>query len=336
MNLKTEYLGLKLRTPLVPSASPLSESLDNIKRMEDAGASAIVLHSLFEEHITFERHQLHHHFTHGTDSYAEALSYSPEMSVLAVGPESYLDEIAAAKEATCIPIIASLNGSTLGGWTDYARQIEEAGADALELNIYWIPTDPEITGSEVELRYPQIVKQVKDTISIPIAVKISPFFSNVANMAKLLAEAGAKGLVLFNRFYQPDFDLETLDVTPNILLSTPMALRLPLRWIAILRDRVNVDLAATSGVHRATDVVKLLMAGADVTMVCSALLRYGIDHLLALERDLVEWLEQHEYESVAQMKGSMSQKKCVAPTAFERAQYVRGISTSWRTSNPTF
>jgi dihydroorotate dehydrogenase (fumarate) len=332
MNLKTEYLGLKLRTPLVPSASPLSESLDNIKRMEDAGASAIVLHSLFEEHLTFERHQLHHYFTHGAESYAEALTYFPEVSTLVVGPESYLDEIAAAKDATSIPIIASLNGSTLGGWTDYARRIQEAGADALELNIYWIPTDPDLTAPEVELRYRQIVAQVKQTISIPFAVKLSPFFSNLANVAKMLVEAGATGLVLFNRFYQPDFDLESLDVTPNILLSTPMAMRLPLRWIAILRDRVNADLAATSGVHRATDVVKLLMAGADVTMLCSVLLRYGIDHLTVIERDLEEWLEEHEYESVAQLKGSMSQKKCADPTAFERAQYIRGISTSWRTS----
>jgi dihydroorotate dehydrogenase (fumarate) len=334
MNLKTEYLGLRLRTPLVPSASPLSESLDNIKRMEDAGASAIVLHSLFEEHITFERHQLHHYSTHGTESYAEALTYSPEMSVLAVGPESYLDEIAAAKCATSIPIIASLNGSTFGGWTDYAKRIEEAGADALELNIYWIPTDPELTGSEVELRYKQIVSQVKGTIGIPVAVKVSPFFSNLANVAKSLVEAGAKGLVLFNRFYQPDIDLESLDVTPNILLSTPMAMRLPLRWIAILRDRIKVDLAATSGVHRATDVIKLLLAGADVTMLCSVLLRHGIDHLGVIEREVAEWMEKHEYESVAQLKGSMSQKKCADPTAFERAQYVRGISTSWRTPNP--
>jgi dihydroorotate dehydrogenase (fumarate) len=333
MNLKTEYLGLKLRTPLVPSASPLSESLDNIKRMEDAGASAIVLHSLFEEHLTFERHQLHHYITHGAESYAEALTYFPEVSALVVGPESYLDEIAAAKDATSIPIIASLNGSTLGGWTDYAQRIEEAGADALELNIYWIPTDPDLTAPEVELRYRQIVAQVKQTISIPFAVKLSPFFSNLANVAKMLVEAGAKGLVLFNRFYQPDFDLESLDVTPNILLSTPMAMRLPLRWIAILRDRVNADLAATSGVHRATDVVKLLMAGADVTMLCSVLLRYGIDHLTVIERDLEEWLEKHEYESVAQLKGSMSQKKCPDPTAFERAQYIRSISTSWRTSS---
>ena len=334
MNLKTEYLGLRLRTPLVPSASPLSESLDNIKRMEEAGASAIVLHSLFEEHLTFERHQLHHHFTQGTESYAEALTYWPEVPVLAVGPESYLDEIAAAKEATSIPIIASLNGSTVGGWTDYAKLIEEAGADALELNIYWIPTDPELTGEAVELRYKQIVAQVKETVGIPVAVKLSPFFSNMANMAKELVEAGANGLVLFNRFYQPDFDLESLEITPNILLSTPMAMRLPLRWIAILRDRIKADLAATSGVHRGTDVIKLLLAGADVTMLCSVLLRHGIDHLAVIEREVKEWMEKHEYESVEQMKGSMSQKKCANPTAFERAQYIRGISTSWRTVSP--
>jgi dihydroorotate dehydrogenase (fumarate) len=334
MNLTTEYLGLTLRTPLVPSASPLSESLDKIRRLEDAGASAIVLHSLFEEHITFERHWFQHHFTHGTESYAEAITYAPEVDFAAVGPESYLDEIVAAKEATGIPIIASLNGSTLGGWTDYAKRIEEAGADALELNIYWIPTDLELTGAEVELRYRQIVAQVKATVSIPIAVKVSPFFSNTANMAKELVEAGANGLVLFNRFYQPDIDLESLEITPNVLLSTPMAMRLPLRWIAILRGRIAASLAATSGVHRAEDVAKLLLAGADVTMLCSVLLRHGIDQIAVIEREFAEWLERNEYESVEQLKGSMSQKKCADPSAFERAQYIRGISTSWRTSRP--
>ncbi|MBV8815762.1 MAG: dihydroorotate dehydrogenase-like protein [Verrucomicrobia bacterium] len=334
MNLKTTYLGMRLRTPLVPSASPLSESVDGIKRMEDAGASAVVMHSLFEEHITFERHQFLHHLAHGTESYPEALTYFPEVHELMVGPESYLDEIIQAKSAVSIPVIASLNGSTLGGWTDYAQRIQDAGADALELNIYWIPTDMELSGAEVERRYLEIVSQVKATISIPVAVKVSPFFSNFGNMAKQLAEKGADGLVLFNRFYQPDIDLELLEIKSNILLSTPMAMRLPLRWVALLYDRVNADLAATSGIHSARDVVKMLMAGADVTMLCSVLLRRGIDYISAIEKELAESLEKHEYDSVEQLKGSMSQAKCPDPEAFERAQYVRGIATSWRTPNP--
>ena len=247
MNLSTRYLGMKLRTPLVPSASPLSDNLDNVKRMEDAGAAAVVFHSLFEEHIHNEGQQLHRHLTHppGTESYAEALTYFPELDELTVGPETYLNEIAAAKAAVAIPVIASLNGSTLGGWTNYAKQIEQAGADALELNIYWIPTDPELGAGEVEARYLEILEHVKAVVSIPVAVKLSPFFSSFAHMARELVRAGASGLVLFNRFYQPDIDLETLAVSPNILLSTPMAMRLPLRWIAILRGRVHADLAAT-------------------------------------------------------------------------------------------
>ena len=330
MNLTTKYLGLTLRTPLVPSASPLSESLDNIKRMEDAGAAAVVMHSLFEEHISFERHQFLHHLTEGTESYAEALSYVPEIQELTVGPESYLDEIKAAKAAVSIPIIASLNGSTPGGWIDYAQRIEEAGADAIELNIYWIPTDLELAGADVERRYVEIVSHVKRVVSVPVAVKLSPFFSSFANIAKQLVDSGADGLVLFNRFYQPDINLESLDVSPNLLLSSPMAMRLPLRWIALLYGRLKADLAATSGIHSGRDVVKMLMAGADVTMLCSVLLRKGIRYIATIEHELEEWLEQHEYSSVAQLKGSLSQLKCPIPEAFERAQYVRGIATSWR------
>jgi dihydroorotate dehydrogenase (fumarate) len=330
MNLKTKYLGLTLRTPLVPSASPLSENLDNIKRMEDAGAAAVVMHSLFEEHLSFERHQFLHHMTEGTESYAEALSYVPDIQDLPVGPESYLDEIVAAKAAVSIPIIASLNGSTPGGWIDYAKRIEEAGADALELNIYWIPTDLELAGDEVERRYVEIVAHVKRVVSIPVAVKLSPFFSSFANIAKQLVDNGADGLVLFNRFYQPDINLESLDVSPNLLLSSPMAMRLPLRWIALLYGRLKADFAATSGIHSGRDVVKMLMAGADVTMLCSVLLRKGIRYIATIEHELEEWLEQHEYHSVAQLKGSLSQVKCPIPAAFERAQYVRGIATSWR------
>ena len=330
MNLSTKYLGMVLRTPLVPSASPLSNGLDNVRRMEDAGAAAVVFHSLFEEHITQEQHELHHHLTHGTESYAEALTYAPDLGELQLGPETYLNEIASAKEAVSIPIIASLNGSTLGGWTQYAKEIEQAGADALELNIYWIPTDLEQTGADVETRYLQILDRVKSSISIPVAVKLSPFFSSFANLAASLARAGANGLVLFNRFYQPDIDLETLSVTPNILLSTPMAMRLSLRWIAILYGRIRVDLAATSGIHNAKDVIKMVMAGADVTMLCSVLLRRGIDYIKVIERGMEEWLVAHEYESLEQFKGSMSQKNCPDPDAFERAQYIRGLTTSWQ------
>jgi dihydroorotate dehydrogenase (fumarate) len=331
MNLKTNYLGLALRTPLVPSASPLSERLDNIKRMEDAGAAAVVMHSLFEEHLSFERHGFPHHFIQEADSHAEALAYSPEMRQVAVGPESYLDEIMAAKAAVSIPIIASLNGSTVGGWTDYARRVEEAGADAIELNIYWIPTNPQLSGADVETRYLEIVSHVKRVVSIPVAVKLSPFFSSFANMAKRFVEKGANGFVLFNRFYQPDIDLESLDISPNVLLSSQMEMRLPLRWIALLYGRLKANLAASSGIHNGRDTVKMLMAGADVTMLCSALIRRGIPYIALVERELAEWLEQHEYDSVEQLKGCLSQLKNPTPEAFERAQYVRGIATSWRT-----
>jgi dihydroorotate dehydrogenase (fumarate) len=326
MDLTTTYLGLKLRTPLVPSASPLSEDIDNIKRMEDAGASAVVLHSLFEEQLRQERAELVRHLEQGTESFAEALTYFPEPEEFHLGPEEYLHHLANAKKTTSIPIIASLNCSSTGGWTEYARQIERTGADALELNIYHIPTDPALPGVKVEQTYLDILKAVKSEVTIPVAVKLSPFFSNFANMAKRLDEAGADGLVLFNRFYQPDIDLEALEVKPNILLSTPMAMRLPLRWIAILYLRLNASLAATSGLHRASDVLKMLMAGADVTMLCSALIRHGVQHISVIEREMVAWMEEHEYESVAQLKGSLSQKNCADPARFERVQYMRAIS----------
>jgi dihydroorotate dehydrogenase (fumarate) len=326
MDLSTSYLGIKLRSPLVPSASPLSEGIDTIKKLEEAGAAAVVLYSLFEEQIRYERYELHWHLTHGTESYPEALTYFPEPEEFKIGPEEYLQHIARAKEAVGIPVIASLNGSTLSGWTDFAKQIEQAGAAALELNIYHIPTDPEQTGAAVEQTYLDILKAVKAEVSIPVAVKLSPFFSNFANMAKRFEQAGANGLVLFNRFYQPDIDLESLEVTPNLLYSTPMAMRLPLRWVAILYGRLQLSLAATSGIHRGTDALKCLMAGADVTMLCSVLLRHGPAHLQVVERELRTWMEDHEYDSVAQLKGSMSQKNCANPTAFERAQYMQAIS----------
>lgn len=326
MDLTTNYLGLKLRTPLVVSASPLSEEIDNIKRMADAGASAVVLYSIFEEQLRQDRLELNRNLENGTNSFAEALTYFPEPKEFRLGPEEYLKHIAAAKQATKIPIIASLNGSSNGGWTSYAKQIQQAGADALELNIYYIPTDLHLTGTEVELTYLEILKEVKAAVKIPVAVKLSPFFSNFANMAKRLDDAGADGLVLFNRFYQPDIELETLEVKPNLLLSTPMAMRLPLRWVAILHGKLRANLAATSGIHRAVDVIKMLLAGADVTMLCSTIIRHGIPQIAMIERDLVAWLEEHEYESVTQIKGSLSQKNCAEPAAFERAQYMKALT----------
>jgi dihydroorotate dehydrogenase (fumarate) len=326
MDLTTKYLGLKLRSPLVVSASPLSEDLDNIRRMEDAGAAAVVLYSLFEEQLRQDRLELNQNLQQGTESFAEALTYFPEPTEFRLGPEEYLKHIAAAKKAARIPIIASLNGSSVGGWTNYAKQIQQAGADALELNIYFIPTDMDLSSEVVEETYLNILQAVKANVTIPVAVKLSPFFSNFANMAKRLDQSGANGLVLFNRFYQPDIDLESLEVKPNILLSTPMASRTPLRWIALLHGRVNASLAATSGIHRASDVVKMLLAGADVTMLCSVLLRHGIPQITTIERELTEWLTEHEYESVTQIKGSLSQKKCPEPAAFERAQYMKALT----------
>jgi len=326
MDLTTTYLGLKLRSPLVVSASPLSEDVDNIKRMADAGAAAVVLYSIFEEQLRQDRLELHRHLENGTNSFAEALSYFPEPSEYRLGPEEYLKHIAAAKKTTGIPIIASLNGSSAGGWTSFAKQIQAAGADALELNIYYIPTSRDLTGTEVEMTYLDILKAVKANVTIPVAVKLSPFFSNMANMAKRLDEAGANGLVLFNRFYQPDIELESLEVKPNILLSTPMAMRLPLRWIALLYGQLNASLAATSGIHRASDALKMLMAGADVTMLCYTLLRHGIPQIAAIERDMIDWMDEREYESVEQLKGSLSQKNCAEPAAFERAQYMKALT----------
>jgi dihydroorotate dehydrogenase (fumarate) len=327
MDITTTYLGLKLRSPLVASASPLSERIDTIKRMEDAGAGAVVLYSLFEEQLRQEQLELHKHTTYGTDSFAEALTYFPESAQLHGGPEGYLKHVRKAKEAVNIPIIASLNGTSLGGWTKFARQMQEAGADALELNVYYIPSDMNLSGEQVEQTYLGILEAVKSVVTIPVAIKLSPYFSNMANMAKRLDEAGANGLVLFNRFYQPDIDLETLDVRPNVILSTPHALRLPLTWIGILYGRVKASLAATSGIHTAEDAIKMLMAGANVTMMASALLKNGVDHLRVVEGEMRRWLEDHEYESVAQMRGSVSQINSADPSAFERAQYMRALTT---------
>lgn len=327
MDLSTEYMGMILRTPLVPSASPLSEEIDNIKRMEDAGASAVVLHSLFEEQLRLERYELHHHLSYSTNSFAEALTFFPEPAEFHVGPEIYLDHIRKAKQSVDIPIIASLNGISVEGLIDYSEKIESAGADALELNLYYIPTDMDLTPAEVETTYINILKSIKSKIGIPVALKLSPFFSNIAYASKRFDEAGADALVLFNRFYQPDIDLETLEIRPDIILSTPQALRLPLTWIAILYGRIRADLAATSGIHSAKDVIKMLMVGANITMLCSTLLRNGIEEIVSIERELREWMEENEYESVRQMQGSMSQINCEDPSAFERSQYMRGLLT---------
>lgn len=331
---------MKLKNPLVPSSSPLMRSLDNLRWMEDAGASAVVLHSLFEEQITMESHTLNHYLTQGVESFPEALSYFPEASEYKTGPVEYLEHIQKAKTSLGIPVIASLNGVSTGGWVNYARQIQEAGADALELNVYYIPTDPNLTGSEVEQIYLDVIKDVKSAINIPVAMKLNPYFSALANMARRLADGGADGLVLFNRFYQPDLDLETLEVVPNLKLSTSTELRLPLRWIAILYGRVNADLALTTGVHTVSDVLKAVAAGADITMLASELLRNGINRLKVLSLGMEEWLIENEYESLSQLKGSLSQINCAEPAAFERANYMRVLSSyapdyPWRMEIPT-
>ena len=327
MDFTTNYLGLHLKNPLVPSAGPLSHSVDRMKQLEDAGASAIVMYSLFEEQIVHEEAELNHFLSVGTESYAESLSYFPEAKSYNLGPEEYLDLVREAKESLSIPVIGSINGISPGGWTSYAHKIEQAGADAIELNVYYIPTDPKLTAQDVEDRYVEVLKMVKSAVRIPVAMKLSPFFSSMANMAHRLDAAGANGLVLFNRFYQPDIDLETLEVQPNIILSTPQALRLPLRWIAVLYGRVNASLAATSGIQTAEDALKMLMAGADVTMLCSVLLRHGPQRIAQILADLGRWMTDHEYSSVSQMKGSMCQKSVADPAAFERANYMRALNS---------
>ena len=328
MDLTTTYLGLTLRNPIVPSASILSEKVENIVRMAEAGAAAVVMHSLFEEQITGEGEAFDHYLSYGEAISPEAQSYFPDLGEF-VGPDEYLEHIRRAKEQVDIPIIGSLNGISAGGWVEYARLIEEAGADALELNIYYIPTNPDLTSAELEETYLETVRAVKAQVSIPVAVKLSPFFTSLPNMAKRLADAGADGLVLFNRFYQPDLDIENLEVVPRLRLSTSDELLLPLRWIAILYGRVNADLALTTGVHTHLDVLKGLMAGAKVTMMASALLRFGIGHISKVLEDLQAWMEEHEYESVAQMQGSLSQARVPNPAAFERANYMKTLH-AWR------
>jgi len=326
-DLTTTYLGLHLKNPLVASASPLSKKLDTVRRIEDAGAAALVMYSLFEEQITHESQELDHYLERGTHTFAESLSYFPDLGIYNLGPEPYLEHLHNIKQAVSIPVIGSLNGISSGGWVEYAHRIEQAGADGLELNIYYLPTDPDITGAELEDDYVQLVRDVRAKVKLPIAVKLSPYFTALPNLAKRIVEAGADGLVLFNRFYQPDFDLEELEVVPNLVLSTSHEMRLPLRWIAILYGRIEADLALTSGVHTAQDVLKAMMAGANVAMMTSTLLENGVGRIMHILTDLQEWMEEHEYESIEQMRGSMSQQAVTEPAAFERANYIRALNT---------
>ncbi|HVN04764.1 MAG TPA: dihydroorotate dehydrogenase-like protein [Bryobacteraceae bacterium] len=327
IDLSTSYLGLKLKNPLVASSSPMCEDVGNIRRMEDAGAAAVVLPSLFEEQITLESTELDRYINAAENIGPEGLTHFPEMLGYNRGPDGYLKHIRNVKEAVRIPVIASLNGTSVGGWLRYAREMEQAGADALELNIYYIPVDPNFTGEQVESKYVDLVREVKSAVHIPVAIKLGPYFSSLVNMAKRLEAAGADGLVLFNRFYQPDFDLEALEVVPNLILSNQYELLLRLNWIAVLYGNIKPDLALTGGVHAATDVVKAMMAGAKVAMMTSALLKKGISYLDTLLTELLIWLGDHEYDSIRQMQGSMSRNAVPQPQAFERANYMKVLSS---------
>jgi dihydroorotate dehydrogenase (fumarate) len=329
-NLATTYLGLRLKNPLVASASPLSKKIERALKLEEEGIAAIVMYSLFEEQIIHESLELDHYLSRGTDSYPEALSYLPDGGLYAIGPEKYLNQVAGLKKALKVPVIGSLNGVSKGGWTSYARRIEEAGADALELNMYYIATDLEMTSSDIEETQVELVAEIKSRIKIPLAVKISPFVTSIPNFVKRLVDAGADGIVLFNRFYQPDFDLDDLEIVHSLDLSTSADLRLPLRWISILYGKVNADFALTSGVHIYQDVLKTVMAGAKVAMMTSSLLHHGEQVISLILNDLKEWMKEHEYESIQQMQGSMSQRSVREPAAFERANYMKVLS-SFRT-----
>jgi len=333
VDLTTTYLGLTLNNPLVASASPLSHKIETVRQLEDAGVSAVVMYSLFEEQIIADSLRLHRDLTQGTESFAEAMTYLPDMDAYSdlrqykIGPEDYVENLHDLKQAVDIPVIGSLNGITNGGWIEYARKIQEAGADALELNIYNLPTDQDITSNMLEERYIDLVASIRASIQIPIAVKLSPFFTALPNFAKRLTEAGVNGLVLFNRFYQPDFDLDELEVVPRLVLSSSQELRLPLRWIAILYGRIPVDFALTSGIHTSEDIIKATMAGASACMMASTLLKYGIGHAAELLAGIRAWMEMKEYESIAQMKGSMSQQAVAEPAAFERANYIKVLNS---------
>ena len=327
VDLTTSYLGLQLKNPLVASASPFSKKVDHIRKLEDAGVSAVVMYSLFEEQITHESRALDFFLSQGAESFAEALTYFPEMDHYNVGPDEYLALIQKTKQAVNIPVIGSLNGISTGGWIDYASKIEQAGADALELNIYFLPTSLELSAAELEQPYVDLIADLSAKIRIPLSVKLSPYFTALPNFANRLVKAGAKGLVLFNRFYQPDLDIEALEVTPNLVLSDSNELRLPLRWTAILHGRVQADLALSSGVHTGTDVIKAVMAGANVAMTASALLKHGSAYAGVMLQEMNAWMEEKEYVSVRQMLGSMSQKSVAEPAAFERANYMKALTS---------
>ncbi len=327
IDLSTNYLGLKLKNPLVASASPLCEDVGNVRRIEDSGASAVVLHSLFEEQIEIESDELDRFISEGSEISPEATTHFPELTQRVMGPEQYLTHIVKCKQAVKIPVIASLNGTTKGGWLGYAKEMQQAGADALELNIYYIPVDPDIPGERVEQQYVELVKAVKAEVRIPVAVKLGSYFSSMANMAKKLDAAGADALVLFNRFYQPDFDLESLEVVPNLILSNSHELLLRLHWIAVIYGSVKADLGLTGGVHSATDVVKAMMAGARVAMMTSAMLKRGISFIDTIQTELLVWMGEHEYDSIRQMQGSMSRNSVPQPRAFERANYMKVLSS---------
>ena len=327
VDLSTRYLGLELTSPLVASASPLTGKLDSLKRLEDAGAAAVVLPSLFEEQLEHEAVEVARILDFQSDSFAESLSYFPELEDYNTGPDEYLALISEARQSLSIPVIASLNGVSMGGWTRYATEIEQAGACALELNIYNVPTDPDCDSNDVDKNYADLVTVIRDEVKIPLAVKIGPYFSSLPHLTSRLVDAGAGGFVLFNRYLEPDIDLETLEFTPELFLSRPEELRLSLRWIAILRDQLTASLAATSGIHEPTDVIKAILVGADITMLASSLLKNGPNHLKHLESDLTDWLEQHDYESVEQMKGSMSKQRSANPEGLERANYMKALTS---------
>ncbi|UCD40647.1 MAG: dihydroorotate dehydrogenase-like protein [Chloroflexota bacterium] len=333
VDLSTSYLGLDLKNPLVASASPLSQKVETVRKLEEAGISAVVMYSLFEEQIIYDSLRLDRDLSQGTESFAEALTFFPDLAAqgdlnqYSIGPDDYVENLHNLKQAVDIPIIGSLNGMTNGGWIEYAQKIETAGADALELNIYNLSTNPEVSCLEIEKEYLDLVRAIRDSINIPIAVKLSPFFTNLPNFARNLVEAGANGLVLFNRFYQPDLDLEELEVVPRLVLSSSQELRLPLRWIAILYGRIAADLALTTGIHTTEDVLKATMAGASASMTASSILKYGIEHVVEILEGLEFWMEEHEYESINQMKGSMSQQAVAEPAAFERANYIKVLSS---------
>ena len=326
MRLKTTYMGLELKNPLVPSASPMSREVDTVKKLEDAGAPAIIMYSLFEEQIHHEANELDHFLSHGTDSFAEALSYFPEPEDFSRGPDEYLEHLQKLKGAVDIPVIASLNGISIGGWIDYAHKMETAGADGLELNVYYLPTDLKRTSESVENLYVEILKAVKGKVHIPVSMKLSPYFSSLPAFAKRLVDNGVDALALFNRFYQPDIDLENLEIEPSVILSSSDELRLPLRWIAVLSASLHVNLGATTGVHTAEDAIKLLMVGADATMMCSALLKNGPGHITQVLNDVIAWLDEHEYESVEQLKGSMNYRNIADPEALMRANYMKVLN----------